>query len=393
MKSAKWMLAIALLVVLALSIAACGGEEPTAPPEPTKVVQEPTNTPVPEPTDTPLPPPTDTPLPEPTDTPLPEPTEEPEESFDLSMLEQPGDLDSFRSTMEVSWEATNADGTEETGSFALVVEFVREPFAQHVIISGDMAELEEAGIPAGETLEMYVVEGTMYINMFGSWMSGPADEGGMDTDELAFVATGDLLEELKDAKYEGKETYNGIETRHYSFDKDSFDMADLPEGAEIEEASGHIYIAVEGNYVVHMEMMMSGTNLALPTGEEGEVVQTGTFGITMDLSNINEPITIEVPEEAMEAGAPPEDLPIPADAEEVTSLMGMITFQSPSTPEEVAEFYQTGMPENGWTEVSVDEMSGMYMLEYSKEGRTASFMITVDSDTGNTSVLITVSEE
>ena len=94
--------------------------------------------------------------------------------------------------------------------------------------------------------------------MFGAWMSGPADEGGMDTDDLAFVATDDLLDGLKDANYEGIETYNGIETRHYSFDEASFDMADLPEGGEIEEASGHIYIAVDGNYVVHMEMTMKG---------------------------------------------------------------------------------------------------------------------------------------
>jgi hypothetical protein len=38
-------------------------------------------------------------------------------------------------------------------------------------------------------------------------------------------------------------------------------------------------------------------------------------------------------------------------------------------------------------------MSGMYMLEYTNDGRTASFMINADEEAGMTSVLITVEEE
>lgn len=117
--------------------------------------------------------------------------------------------------------------------------------------------------------------------------------------------------------------------------------------------------------------------------------------LVVDLSDINEPITIIVPEEAMESGQPPEDIPVPDDAEElqVIDIMGMITFLSPSTTAEVADFYTVAMPENGWTEASSEEMGGMFMLEYTKDGRTASIIIMDDEDVGKTSILISVAEE
>ena len=86
---------LGILGVLTLGvIVGCGGEEPTAVPEPTQPTSradtpqlpdsprptstpEPTATPVPEPTATPVPEPTATPVPEPTVTPLPAPTPTP----------------------------------------------------------------------------------------------------------------------------------------------------------------------------------------------------------------------------------------------------------------------------------------------------------------------------
>jgi hypothetical protein len=112
----------------------------------------------------------------------------------------------------------------------------------------------------------------------------------------------------------------------------------------------------------------------------------------MEMMDVNVPFTITLPEEAVSGSGVPEDIPVPEDAEEISSLMGFITFQSASSPEELTEFYQTEMPNNGWAEVSVDEMAGMFILEFEKDGRNASLMITPDTDTGKTSVLITVEE-
>jgi hypothetical protein len=142
-------------------------------------------------------------------------------------------------------------------------------------------------------------------------------------------------------------------------------------------------------------MTMSGSNMELPTGDGEETLQSGSLEITVDLSDINEPITIEVPEEALSSNAPPEDIPVPADAEElqVIDFMGMITFLSSSTTDQVAEFYRTELPNNGWTEVTADQMGDMFSLEYSKGERTVSLLISPDADTGKTSVLITIEGE
>jgi hypothetical protein len=380
-------------------------QEPTeaAAPEPTAAQPpEPTDTPLPEPTDTPPPEPTDTPLPEPTDEPAPEPTEATEEEteadveeLDVAMIESPGDLDSFRSSTVITWEGLTSEGEESSGSMSIEVEYVREPSAQHMIMSGGLAGLEELGLAEGESLEVYIVEGTMYMNLFGSWMQVPAEEAGIDANELAFVATEEMLTSLEDANYEGTATYNGIEVKHYTFDETSFPAEEMEDEVEFEEANGNIYIAVDGSYLVHMDMTMTGTNFEVPTGEEGEALENGTMELVMDLTDINEPITIVVPEEALESGQPPEDIPVPDDAEElqVIDIMGMITFFSPSTTEVIADFYSTEMPNNGWTEGSSEEMGGMYMQEYSKEGKTASLIIMTDDESGRTNVLISIAEE
>jgi len=392
MKNLKWLLFVVLLAGLALTLVACGGGSDTASaPEATKVVQAATDTPVPlPPTSTPLPPPTDTPLPESTEAPAgPAPTDE---GGSLGALERPNNVDSFRSSMTLSWQGTMTDGTEVAESMMIAVEYVRDPLAEHVTISGDFPGTEDMGLESGQALEMYVVDNTMYMNLFGNWMQVPAEEGGLDADEMAFITTEDMLTGLEDANYEGKTTYNGVKVKHYTFDEKSFALGELPAGMEIDKASGNVYIAEEGNYVVHMDMTMSGANVKVPTSETGEVLQNGSMDITMDLTDINQPITIEVPPEALESGKPPEDIPVPENAEDlqVLAMMGMLTFQSVSTPEELADYYKAEMPNNGWTEVTVDTMAGMVSLVYSKGDRTATFLITADSDTGKTSVMVTV---
>jgi len=398
MKFAKCLLIFAILAAMVLPLAACGGEK-EAGTSPTQAAQAPTNTVPPAPTNTPLPKPTDTPPPPPptdtppppppTDTPPPEAAEEP---LDVSGLEKATDLNSFRSRFEISWQGTYTDGTPANGSMVVAVEFVREPKAEHLTISGDFAGMKELGVEPAGALEMYVVGDTMYTNLFGSWMQMPAQEGGLGAEEMAFTTTDKMLEGLEKPKYEGKETYNGIQTKHYSFDERSFKPENLSEGMKIDKATGNLYIAVEGNYLVHMDLTLSGSGLELPMGQEGQVVQNGSMTIKTDLSDINQPITIQVPEEALQTSGAPQDIPVPADAEGLSNAFGMITFTSASTPQQIADFYKAEMPKNGWTESNAEEFSGMYTLEYTKEGRTASFIISTDSTTGKTSVLITVKE-
>jgi len=407
MKNLKWILLAFVLASLVLGLAACGKEAAPAA-EPTKVSQAATDVPAPEPTNTPVPP-TDTP--EPTDTPVPptdtpQVTEGPAEGLDLGGLEQPADLDSFRTNFVISWDGIATDGSAVSGSMELFIEFIREPRAQHISVGGNVPGLEELGVSEDATMDIYVVEDTMYMNLFGSWMQMPADEQSTaEFEQMAFVASEDMLQDLRDTTYEGRENYNGIETKHYSFDETSFDPEDM-EGMEIDEASGNIYIAVEGNYLVHMDVSMTGVNLDLPTGEVDQPLQSGTMEIILDLYDINEPFTIELPEEALSSeGLPftvpepgegvPADMPIPDDAEELyASSSGLITFESPSSTEELASFYQAEMPTNGWTEVKVEQIMDLFDMEYRKDNRTATFTIAPPAEgSDRATVFITIVED
>lgn len=115
--------------------------------------------------------------------------------------------------------------------------------------------------------------------------------------------------------------------------------------------------------------------------------------ITYTMSDVNEPFTIEVPEEALKGSQLPEDIPTPADAEGVSQVFGMITFTSATPPGELSDFYKTEMPKNGWTLSNEGSFGGVFSLEFTKGGRTASLMISADAAPGKTSVLITVQGE
>lgn len=115
--------------------------------------------------------------------------------------------------------------------------------------------------------------------------------------------------------------------------------------------------------------------------------------ISFTITDVNQKFTIDIPAEAKQSSTLPEDLPIPADAEGVSQMFGMIVFSSVSTPQQLNDFYKTEMPKNGWTEESSAEFSGTFTIEFSKEARTASFMISPDTSTGKTQVLITIKEQ
>ena len=387
MRQMKWLLLLILLVSLVLSLASCGGgEEPTSPPEveATEVSEGAEAQPTEEPTEAPEP----TPTTEPTDTPLPEPTDTPEtvEDFDLSSISSTTELSSYRSLMLITTVAV-VDGAEETQTIEFSIEYTSEPLAQHMSMSGEALGAE------GETIELYFVEDTMYMKMGDQWIAMPATEEDIETD--AFLSTDALLEDVCGWKDQGREEIDGIKVRHWAFTKEDFDecmlLEDLTGMGELTDAGGDLYVAEDGNYVVLMEMFFEGEDLDLDLGEEGEEAKAQRMEIRYETSDVNEPFIIEVPPEALESGALPEDIPFPDDAADVTNMFGMITFTSEMGAEAVFAFYQEEMPNSGWTEVSAEANPGLWMMEYTQDGRTASFMITED-DSGSASVMVTIAE-
>lgn len=378
-----WRGFVVFLLLLSLLVSACGSE------------------PTPLPTDTPLPP-MDTPVP-PTDTPMPTPSPTPE-PLDPSSLVPPEDLDSYLFTEEVLWEGTAPDDSEASFQTTTIIEYVREPAAMHLGVTSNDPEtamaLELMGTE-GDTMDMYIIEGSIYMPVFGSWMliSLDAPASMMDLSEMPFnpedISFGGLYtmtQWLEQAEYEGEETYNGLEVAHYSFDETAFDLDLLPAGMEVAEASGNLYLTVEDGYLVHMDMTLSGTNLGLSTEAVESTLAEGSLEYTADLSSINEPITIELPEEVVQATRLPEDIPLPEDASQWMAVDFMdvraFAFVSDSPAADVADFYRTEMVENGWTESSATEDAGAYAFTYVLEDRSVELEIETDAELDRTLIYI-----
>lgn len=376
MKNRSLTMCVVVALLLAM-VVACGSE-----PMPTEVVMVPTETPLP-----------------PTYTPTP--TTEP---LDPSTLVPPQDLDSFVFTEEISWEGTAPDGTEASYQSSTIVKYVADPQAFQLTATSNEPQMEMALAlmgAEGDTMDVYFVEGSMYIPVLGSWMQVSPDvpaslidlgELPLDPEDLTFPDAYTITQWLDVAEAVGPDTHNGVEVEHYSFDETAFDLELLPDGMAVQDASGNLYVTVEGGYLLHMDMTLSGTGLVLSAEAEEPTLSEGTLEYVSDLTSINEPLTIELPEEAVQATSLPEDIPVPADAVRLMAfdMMGMKLFMvaTDSPAAEVAEFYRAEMPENGWTESSVAEDAGAFAFTYTQDGRSVDLEIGTDPEVDKTLISI-----
>ena len=376
MKNLRSIWLALLLVGLVLSIAACGGDKATSvPATAVPATSKPADTAVPA---------------KPADTPVPTlaPATAAEEEFVPDQVIKVTDLNSYRAAMDLSWQGTMTDGQKIESSMIMKLEYVREPRAEHITIHG--TSLASQGFTEEQPLEMYTIGETTYMYLMGTWMQTPSGDSTEGLGDTFLMTSDDVLKNAKNSKYVGREKVNGIDTKHYTFDETAFDSADMA-GSKIDRAQGDVWIAVDGNYVVKMDVTMFGKELSVPA-ETGDVAADGSMRMVMDVTDVNKSITIQVPQEALDANKPPEDIPVVDDAADATNMFGMITYTSAKTPQEIHDFYKAEMPKNGWTEASDNSFGDMYMLEYTKDGSTANVTITADAASGKTSVMITVQE-
>jgi hypothetical protein len=244
-----------------------------------------------------------------------------------------------------------------------------------------------------ENVEWYQVGDTMYMDLgTGNWVSVPASEG---EDLAAGLVTPDaLLDDTCGWQSQGTTTLDGIQVERWTTTKAQMNAC-MPAGqmtgiGNLTDAGGEILVALDGSYVAQMDFFFAGTDLDLGISATDQPMGEGRLDFSYKLTDVNQPFTIDLPEGAQAAASGPEDVPIPANAQEVTNMGGgLITFTSPDPPTQLADYYKAQMPGFGWSEVSADDLGAMVMLEFTKEGKSASFMLQPD-DAGGTSALITV---
>ncbi len=289
--------------------------------------------------------------------------EEKEEEEELSLSSVTSGLqalDSYRSHFKMTFDGTTG-GDAGQWVFEMDIEYVREPFAQHIVIRGG---------DTGEALESTQIGDQQYV-VFGEGqcISSSADEG--DAMDAEIFEPDDVIGGLENARrVRPDERVNGILCRHYTFDETGVAWAGFA------HAEGEVWVAVEGDYVVKYTMQADGKNPT--TGDEGHIEWE------YEVRDVNKPIAIEPPPgcEAAES-----EFPIMPDATDMTTMGGMVMYTSASSFDDVLAFYQEQMPANGWSDTGdVSVASDTAMLSYTKDGRTAT--ITLTSEDGKASVFI-----
>jgi hypothetical protein len=184
----------------------------------------------------------------------------------------------------------------------------------------------------------------------------------------------------ENCKYKGRENVNGEATRHWFCDEKALaGIGASVVGAGLYKEGGlDTWISTEYNVTVRSALEWRGTN---------DAGKATLLKIDHDIFDMNKPITIEPPEGVSKTGLP-DDIPLIEGATEVVSISGMVNFQVAKTVTEVTEYYTEAMDDNGWKTGDTSGIPGM--LSFTKDKRTAQFMI--NEDGGTTAVIIIVQE-
>jgi hypothetical protein len=247
-------------------------------------------------------------------------------------------------------------------------------------------------------VEIYREGDTAYMNLDGEWLTLSVSDAGDDMLEGAgILGPNDVLTDTCGWTGDGEVELGGIRAQHWTLEKDNLEAcmtdARFESLGDLSGVDGDIYIAEDGWYVLQMDLSFSGRKLDIATEPGETLLVDGRMEYHYAISDINQSLSIGVPEEAVAGGAIPDDVPISDDAEAVNNMFGVITYVSGRAAEELARFYLTELPQEGWTQVGIEQLGEVYMLEFSRSDRTVSVMIEFDDETNKTSVMIAIREE
>jgi hypothetical protein len=383
MKHVSWLI---MLLVFSLALAACGGDEPEVVVEEPAVVVEPTA--VTEEETSSQPEPAVLPTANPTD--VAEVESPPQQTIiaidelEIAKLEE---LTSYRYDMVIEVAGKNADGTESTQTMLMNLAVSTDPPATSMTMTAEgTADMADVG-----TIEFTQIGDSSYIVMadMGCMVLPAEGEGAISSEELTEnFSPDDIMENLDNVTFVGKEKINGIDVLHYTYDETAMKAEDA---VGIESAEGHIYVAEDGGYMVRSIMDIVGSS-AFAADMGTEAFQSATTHIEMNLTDVNEDVVI-TPPAACEGQELPEamDWPMLPDAADTISFGGMASYTTETSAEDAIAFYTESMVEMGY---SLDE-SGTLVTENSgflsfvnENDETVMVTISQDPSSGLTSITI-----
>ena len=393
---------VILLLLMTALLAGCGGDEtPADTPAPTSAAQQ-TSTEPPAaaategaaaaPTHTPVPPTVAPAAEAPTDTPVVEEVETP-----LAQLANLEGLTSYRARTLYRSEGTREDGTPVNDG--VTVDSAYDADSSTRFMSMQMDSLATEDTDAQQSLEFYQIGQDMYMYTGEEmgWIRVSNEQSPFQDPSTGFLLDSSaIFSDPKSLKRQRPdEEIAGIDSRHYTFDEDAM-LNFLGAGLGEVKAEGEVWVAKDGDfvtkYIVDVVVESGSAGLLDPT------LTNGTLRLEFELTEANEDITIELPEEAISgtnlAGFDGEPLPLPEGATVTASTAQFAIVQTDLPVEEAQQFYDDALQGLGWTKDESGSMSfgEMVSLAYTKDNAKLTVLIQADASTGMTQVMINAEE-
>jgi len=345
----KRILTLLFIALLAVSLAACGEDEPTATPEPAVVAA--TDTPVP-PTNTPVPP-TNTPAP----VAVPE-TPTPAANASNSFEAPSAVLKSFRTQGQLLITTTFPDGTIAVQDMSLEGAYA---VADNAYGSDESFLLTITGDDSTETVTIYKIGDWVSAKSDGEWITVGRDNAGL------FTAMSDLFTGFVDqfvlqregAENLGDETVGGQPATHYRIDDISIfeRMAQMaPDSQEVVEAVAmDVWVAKEGNYILQYSIQAEVSNVTETDASGAETTANQSVNWTYAISDVNSDIPITLPADAPAPGViaipgfAEGEFPLPEGGKLAANLIGMPEIASELSQKELVAFYTDAFAALGWS--------------------------------------------
>jgi hypothetical protein len=173
----------------------------------------------------------------------------------------------------------------------------------------------------------------------------------------------------------GSETVNAVAAKHYTFDDRALGQMKRA------KSRGELWVAVSGGYIVRYRVTTTADAVYFGEGIAG--VLTWDY----ELSDVNQPVTIQLPEDCPDGMV---DAPLLPGAANIENLPGSLSYNTSSKPAEAAAFYQKQIPSTGWilddNQASTDDTT--LFLSFTRKDR--QMMVTITTDAGVTTVSIQV---
>ena len=302
-------------------------------------------------------------------------SESSEDTIDPNSLQALDNLDSYHIVQSGQFTDIQTTTIVSTSTIDIEIWETKDPLARRVICGGSQTGNPETSfefINIGNETYMKSSDSADWLamststtetNMFGGfgWFTDPAS---------AMKGESKLI---------GNENINGMAAKHYRYTgAQVFGKVVGPKGT-VDISQADIWVSNEFNIVVRYVSHWKGTD---DTGVQSD------YSFTMDVLEVNTPITIEAPRGVAKPGLP-DDVPLMAGATDFSAFSGIVSFKVAATVDEVMAFYASSLAENSWRPGDDQGVPGI--AAYTKDTRSLTLM--ANDDNGVTSVTIMISEQ